>query len=392
VRRFADDFQDNQGWKPALALLLAESGRLDEARTTLAEVAALDFADVPDDANVLATMAILALTVRRLGDAARARLLYRRLEPFAERAVVTFVQPVVCMGAVARYLGLLAATAGDANLAQRHFEQAIKRNRALGAQPYLAHSLAEYAAVLRARDATGDRERAAQLVAEARAITGAIGQEPLREELTRNTVAPAATSTEVHGGATPSAALLRDGDVWRVSFGASSFLLKDSKGLQFLVTLLRNPGREMHVLDLVTTGDGTDEATGADAQVADLGDAGELLDAEARAAYRRRVEELREELGEAERFHDLGRAARARSEIEFVSAELARAVGLGGRVRRAAGAAERARQNASRTIAAALKKIAQGSPELGQHLAATVSTGLFCCYDPQLVPPIAWLL
>lgn len=388
VRRFAGDFQDNQGWKPALALLLAESGRDDEARALLAEVAALDFTDVPDDANVLATMAMLAMVVRRFGDAARARLLYRRLEPFAARAVVTFVQPVVCLGSVARYLGLLAATMGDTDLALRHFDDAIARNRALGAQPYLARSLAECAAVLRARDAAGDRERAAQLAVEARALAGAIGQHALREELARSAAAPVAADTAVRAGATPSAALRRDGDVWRVSFGATSFLLKDSKGLQFLATLLRNPGRELHVLDLGAAGDAADEP-GA---TTDLGDAGELLDAEARAAYRRRIADLREELSEAERFHDLGRAARAQSEIEFVSAELARAVGLGGRVRRASGAAERARQNASRTIAAALKKIAQGSPELGQHLAATISTGLFCCYDPQLVPPISWLL
>lgn len=391
VRRFAGDFQDNQGWKPALALLLAESGRLEEARTILAEVAALDFADVANDANVLATLATLAIVVRRFGDAARAQVLYRRLEPFAARNVVTFVQPVVCMGAVTRYLGLLAATMGDADLALRHFDEAITRNRALGAKPYLARSLAECAVVLRERDAPGDRERASRLASEARAIAGAIGQEPLREELTRSVAAPIATDTAVRTDATPSAALRRDGDVWRVSFGASAFLLKDSKGLQFLLTLLRNPGREVHVLDLVTSGGTPDEATGADAPATDLGDAGELLDAEARAAYRRRVEDLREELSEAERFHDPGRAARARSEIEFVTAELARAVGLGGRVRRASGAAERARQNASRTIAAALKKIAQGSPELGQHLAATVSTGIFCCYDPRLVPPLSWI-
>jgi tetratricopeptide (TPR) repeat protein len=420
VRRFASDFQDNQGWLPALALLLAESGREDEARSLYGEVAALGFDDVPNNANFLGTASMLAILMRRLGDAERARILHARLAPFASHATVTFVQPVVCMGSIARYLGLLAATMGDAERALRHFEDAIARNRALGARPYLARSLAECAAVLRERDASGDRERAAALVAEAREIAEAIGQFMLLDELARVTTAPAARTSALsavapaaasapasasstarepaaapppeRAGAASSAELKRNGDVWRVSFGPATFLLKDSKGLQFLVTLLRNPGREVHVLDLVTSDGAADEGSGGEAAAADLGDAGELLDPDARAAYRRRLEDLRDELEEAERFHDPGRAARAQSEIEFLTAELSRAVGLGGRMRRAGGAGERARQNASRTIAAALKKIAQGSPELGQHLAATVSTGLFCCYDPRLVPPLSWIL
>jgi hypothetical protein len=78
---------------------------------------------------------------------------------------------------------------------------------------------------------------------------------------------------------------------------------------------------------------------------ADLGDAGVLLDATAKAAYRARLAELRAELEEAEGFNDPARAAKARQETEFLVAELARAVGLGGRDRRAAsrrtGSAER---------------------------------------------------
>jgi hypothetical protein len=59
----------------------------------------------------------------------------------------------------------------------------------------------------------------------------------------------------------------------------------------------------------------------------DLGDAGVLLDARAKAAYRARLAELRAELAEAEGFNDPARAARARQELEFLVAELARAVG-----------------------------------------------------------------
>jgi non-specific serine/threonine protein kinase len=115
-----------------------------------------------------------------------------------------------------------------------------------------------------------------------------------------------------------------------------------------------------------------------------------MLDRSARAAYQQRLEDLRDELEEAERFNDPARALRARREIDFLGEELARAVGLGGRDRRAAAAAERARVNVTRTIAAVLKRIAAVSPTLGQHLAATISTGYFCSYTPDPRVPIVW--
>ena len=103
--------------------------------------------------------------------------------------------------------------------------------------------------------------------------------------------------------------------------------------------------------------------TGRDrGEVVDAGDAGELLDDEARAEYRRRLEDLRESVAEAESFGDAARARRARAEIDFLGAELGRAVGLGGRQRRAGGAAERARSAVQRRIKNALDRIAEASP------------------------------
>jgi hypothetical protein len=122
----------------------------------------------------------------------------------------------------------------------------------------------------------------------------------------------------------------------------------------------------------------------------DLGDAGALLDATAKAAYQTRLGELRAELAEAEACNDPVRAARARAELEFLVAELARAVGLGGRDRRAASHAERARLNVTRTIRAAVANLARANPSLGRHLAATIRTGRYCAYTPDPRAPIAW--
>jgi hypothetical protein len=116
--------------------------------------------------------------------------------------------------------------------------------------------------------------------------------------------------------------------------------------------------------------------------VKDAGDAGELLDREARDSYRERLEDLREELREAEEMGDAGRAGRAREEIEFLAAELSRAVGLGGRGRKASSAAERARVAVQKRVKEAIKKIEEGAPALGRHLLMTVQTGSFCAYRP----------
>jgi hypothetical protein len=67
-------------------------------------------------------------------------------------------------------------------------------------------------------------------------------------------------------------------------------------------------------------------------------------------------------------------------------------VGLGGRDRRAASSAERARVNVTRAIRAALGRIAEHSPALGRHLEATVRTGTFCSYVPDPRLPLTWQL
>jgi hypothetical protein len=46
----------------------------------------------------------------------------------------------------------------------------------------------------------------------------------------------------------------------------------------------------------------------------------------------------------------------------------------------------------TRAIGRVLRKIDAGSPALGAYLAATVRTGVFCCYEPDPRRPIAWML
>lgn len=195
-----------------------------------------------------------------------------------------------------------------------------------------------------------------------------------------------ASSPETTGTAT----FRQEGEYWFVSFGDESFRLKDSKGLQYLAELLRAPGKEFHALDLVGGRTGTRLTTGStDAKVA-TDDLGAALDPSAKAAYRRRYEELQEAVDEAEGWGDSERASRAREEMEYLADELSRAVGLGGRDRKAGSDSERARLNVTRTIRAALDRLQKHSPSLGDHLARSVQTGTFCSYRPDALTKISW--
>jgi tetratricopeptide (TPR) repeat protein len=185
----------------------------------------------------------------------------------------------------------------------------------------------------------------------------------------------------------------RDGDYWTISFDNQTVALRDLKGMQYLARLLAQPGREFHVLDLVAGG-----ATRADTSpgTPDLelhpggGDSGVLLDAQAKAAYRRRLGEIDEDIEEARLLNDSGRLVQAETERDFLIRELSRAVGLGERTRRAGSAPERARVSVTRAIRYALSRIRHHHPPLGEHLDRAIRTGVYCVYLPDSRNTASW--
>jgi hypothetical protein len=175
------------------------------------------------------------------------------------------------------------------------------------------------------------------------------------------------------------ATLTRDGKWWDAAHGGARVRLQDSKGLAYLADLIANAGTERHALDLVDRVEGVDPG-GIDRRR--LGDAGELLDAQARTAYRHRIEALRSQADEAIEAGMLERAEAIQDELDQLVAQLAAAFGIGGRERRAASAAERARLNVTRAVRAAIARLAEALPEPGTELARHVRTGVYCSYAP----------
>src|ERR1700682_1005171 len=217
-----------------------------------------------------------------------------------------------------------------------------------------------------------------------------------------------AAATVFQNTSLPEQAIFRkEGEYWTVGRGGNAFRLKDSKGLGFLAHLLRHPATEFHVLDLAggIASQRDDDETGKSAlglprgdedlekagiHIGNLGDAGEMLDEQAKVAYRRRLSDLREELEEAKELGNVERAEQAEQEIDALTRELSRAVGLGGRNRRAASASERARQSITKSIKSVLDRIAQSDATLAEIFSRCIKTGTFCSYQPDPDFPIAW--
>src|SRR5262249_39795170 len=107
-------------------------------------------------------------------------------------------------------------------------------------------------------------------------------------------------------------------------------------------------------------------------------------------AYRRRLTELREKLQTAKALRQIAQAEAAERDIDVLMAELAHATGLGGRDRRVASAAERARQSVTRSIKSAVNKITEDQPLLGHCLACAIKTGTYCGYTPNPHETITW--
>jgi uncharacterized membrane protein len=154
------------------------------------------------------------------------------------------------------------------------------------------------------------------------------------------------------------------------------------RGFSYLRRLLRRPGQSVSALDLVTGGSGTAMQPGL----------GDVLDDQAREAYRRRLRDIERDLAEAEEWSDVGRLDALHAERDALVGELAAAVGLGGRARVIGSSHERARVSATKAITAAIDRIATVDAQLGRYLRATIRTGLQCSYQPDPDDKRDWIL
>jgi tetratricopeptide (TPR) repeat protein len=310
------------------------------------------------DRYSLASLGQMALTA---GDPGLATRCYDALVEYSDACATLGLLGSCWCGPVAYWLGMLARGLGRLEEATAHVEKALQIAVLMGARPYIARIHASAADI--AHDA-GDDELAAEHAAQAAALMQELALRPVR-------MVPARTTPPAVTAPGPGFSMQLSGEIWNVEYGGRSATIRDTKGLRMLAELIERPDADIHVLDLAGTGAALQE-----------GDAGPMLDAQARDDYRRRISELQEELEEAELLADLGRAESLRTEIDFITQELSRAFGLGGRQRAAGDATERARVNVRRRIKDAIERIAEQAPEAGRYLENTIKTGRYCRYSP----------
>lgn len=168
---------------------------------------------------------------------------------------------------------------------------------------------------------------------------------------------------------------VKEGDLWQIGFDGHSVTLRHAKGLADIAALLEQTGQEVHCSELMGN---TTEAVGV-----------AVLDRQAKREYEQKINELREELEEAELMNNLEMASRLSAEYEQLVEHLSNSLGLAGEPRKAGSSVEKARAAVTLRIRGTIKKIAPVHESLAQHLTNAIRTGTFCSYQPE--KPVDWL-
>lgn len=324
-----------QRMPPLRAWLYAATGRRDQAVRLINEVAR--------GASYFSWALFGAEVAALVDDDELAERAYAAVSRHAEHnSLLWGPSGVVVFGQAPRAAGDLATRLGRSDEAQRWYDAANALGTTMQAPALIALATRGHASAVSASAAT----TASAVTAAARAAVPA--------------TARAIGDIEVR----------REGEMWRISSSTGvTMTLKDSKGLAYLGHLVSRPRQELHVTQLVDLGDVSS-------------DAGTVLDARAKAQYKRRLDDLRDQLEEARAFGDFARAERVEAELETIAEQLAAAVGLGGRDRKVGSHAERARINIQRRLRDVIDRISEHDLALGRYLAATIKTGMFCAFMP----------
>lgn len=177
------------------------------------------------------------------------------------------------------------------------------------------------------------------------------------------------------GATTSSNVFQRRGEMWHIAFDGESTNLKDSVGLGYIARLLMEPDRDIPAITLLAARAGIDP-------LVPTGSSGETLTEETRENYRRRYQDLQDDMEEARENNDLGQIEKLEMEQEALAKELASATGIGGRGRQKSDA-EKVRKSVSGEVRRAIGKISKKHAPLGKHLDAAIDTGTTLRYSPE---------
>jgi tetratricopeptide (TPR) repeat protein len=382
TREYATSHADIPAIRVALAFLLAEIGRIDEARGMLRAISDHDLLRL-HDRNWPASWFQLARVAAVVGDQDVAKTLLEDAHRPSEQCVPVSLA-TVCLGSADLAKAWLLHCVGDLDAADAGYAAAEATNTRIGARSWLAHTRADRARLLLDRDGPGDRDHADRLVELASVAGDEIGLgsivpllEHLQERRERREVRrPGDTTTDEPVPA--PATFRRSGSLWELDFAGRRVQLAHSRGLSDLAFLLSRPDQAVSVLELL----------GAVPAAAETTRGAPALDERARREIRGRLHDLDAEVDEAEANNDGERAAVARAQRQRLAEAVARDLGLGGRARLVGDPIERARKTVSTRIRRAIALVGRAHPELGRHLERSIDTGAWCAYRP--AEPVPW--
>lgn len=393
----------------------ARLGHHFEARLRLERLAADDFADLRDDQNFLIAAAALGEACIGLGRnySHYAARIYELLLPYANLQVA--LGQIAAMTSVSYYLGRLAKFLARRDAAIEHLQTALDLDLRMASRPFTLYASFELAEALLGHRDSDRRHQGSMLLAglEAQAASEEMPALAMRTSgLRMNGVAvdslaedsdhpdsagvaslsfgtdklsfPALTEVGSFANAitNQSRVFKREGDVWTLCYQKRIVRVHHLKGLALISQLLARTNEPIHCMELANSVDAGRSLPGETLRSAQSIEMGPMLDQEAKHSYRERARELRQELEEAHRFNDAGRAEKIEQELRFLTRELARAIGLFGHDRENGSSGERARLRVTFAIKSAINKIASSHITLARHLESSIRTGRFCTYRP----------
>jgi hypothetical protein len=379
IDAFVEGHPGGLGWEPMRALARLAGGDEAAARAEFHTLLAAG-GDAPESWHMsrtsLASPCLLCVVLR---DGEQAQALYERI---GRRRETWIVDGFHTLGPWPLVRGKLARLCGHRQAAERHFEEALALAQKMGSLPFVAEARAQLADVgLSAAPAAEAHERVVALLDEAELGARELGLAHVSAHVER-------LRPKVESIGEGINAFRHDGHFWTVRYREREIRLKDGKGPRYLAVLLAAPQQEFHVLQLAAGAPiaGETKAVPEGLSVGSLGGAIEdAPDGRARQEYRRRLDDLKAELEEAESFSDLGRAENLRLEIEELTSQLAQRFGSRSRV---SGPAETARKAVTKVLRTQIGKLLEAHPPLGQHLRDSLRMGTTCVYAPQ--PPTSW--
>ena len=173
----------------------------------------------------------------------------------------------------------------------------------------------------------------------------------------------------------------KEGEYWTLVYEGKGVHMNDRKGFHDLAYLLQRPDEHVDALTLANLGPSDDGLQFALKRPSVTEEP--VIDQDAMRDYKRRIQEIDEELHEANAHHDEARQIPLQEEKDSIAKQLKSALGLGAQSREFLNPVENARTAVTKRMKSAIEAVERKHTELGKHLTNSIDTGMSCCYRPE---------